>query len=244
MSTTGLIPETVEFDGIQVAIIRSPRRKTLALEINHKGVIARAPERMRLITIEKFIFSKRHWIRRHTGTFIPPPPPLRLCDGAIVLYQGKEYTLRVIVGQRAQVRLNQISNRLLVPISQSHLSAHQRTQNKLIKWYKRRAYAIFTERTHHFAHLMKIEPENGLVIKVRDYKRRWGCCDHNGQLSFNWRLIMAPPQILDYVVVHELAHRIEFNHSKRFWAIVAKQCHHWKDQQNWLHQNGASFYRF
>jgi len=80
-------------------------------------------------------------------------------------------------------------------------------------------------------------------IKVRDYKRRWGSCDHRGDLSFNWRIVMAPSNVIDYVVIHEIAHLKEFNHSVKFWRIVEQQMPDWKDQQQWLKTNGAVLYR-
>ena len=87
---------------------------------------------------------------------------------------------------------------------------------------------------------------NGVTpkIKVRDYKRRWGSCDQRGDLSFNWRIIMAPERVMDYVVVHELAHLQEFNHSRRFWNIVEQEMSDWREQQRWLSDNGSLLYRF
>ena len=81
------------------------------------------------------------------------------------------------------------------------------------------------------------------TIKVREYKRRWGSCDAKANLSFNWRIMMAPEAVIDYVVVHEMAHIIEFNHSKQFWAIVSEIMPQWQDQKEWLNVNGASLYQ-
>lgn len=233
--------ETINLDGIQIEIKRSAKRKTLNIEVGNKGVIARAPLRMRFKTIEQFIVSKQDWIKRHVSTLKPPTPPLELKDGVELMYQGVIYYLSISHGQRRKVQLNEHSNTINVPIMNSHLSVHERSRTKLIKWYKQVALDQIERRVDHFSALMQLQ---GSVSKVRDYKRRWGSCDHKGQLSFNWRIIMAPPEVLDYVVVHELAHCIEFNHSKRFWSIVESFLPNWKDQRDWLNTNGSHLYRF
>ncbi|HEX7557121.1 MAG TPA: M48 family metallopeptidase, partial [Leptolinea sp.] len=79
-------------------------------------------------------------------------------------------------------------------------------------------------------------------ISIRSQRTRWGSCSTRGTLSFNWRLIMAPPEVLDYVVVHELAHLKERNHSKKFWAVVALYCPHYLKYRAWLKQNQAAMW--
>ncbi|MCX6807530.1 MAG: M48 family metallopeptidase, partial [Patescibacteria group bacterium] len=75
-------------------------------------------------------------------------------------------------------------------------------------------------------------------IRVTSAKKRWGSCSHKGNISFSWRLIMATPSIIDYVIVHELAHLREYNHSKKFWQFVAKIIPYYKEQRKWLKDNG------
>jgi hypothetical protein len=78
------------------------------------------------------------------------------------------------------------------------------------------------------------------VISIRDQRTRWGSCSSRGNLAFNWRLVMAPPAVLQYVVVHELAHIFELNHSKDFWDIVAKYFPDYKKARTWLRKNASS----
>lgn len=75
-------------------------------------------------------------------------------------------------------------------------------------------------------------------VSLRDQKTKWGACTSRGTVTFNWRLIMAPPEVLDYVVVHELAHLKELNHSPRFWAVVERYCPKWRIHRKWLTHNG------
>jgi hypothetical protein len=77
-------------------------------------------------------------------------------------------------------------------------------------------------------------------MAIRDQKTRWGSCSRAGNLNFNWRLVLAPPAVLDYVVVHELAHRVELNHSARFWRVVARYCPAMDAHRAWLRTHGAT----
>jgi predicted metal-dependent hydrolase len=80
-------------------------------------------------------------------------------------------------------------------------------------------------------------------VAVRDQVSRWGSCSGRGTLSFSWRLVMAPPEVLDYVVLHELSHMLVPNHSARFWAVVEQWCPAWRERRAWLHHNGARLTR-
>jgi predicted metal-dependent hydrolase len=81
-------------------------------------------------------------------------------------------------------------------------------------------------------------------IQIRDQRTRWGSCSTNGNLSFNWRLVLAPFEVLDYVVVHELCHLREANHSRRFWSLVESRRPEWRGQRDWLHEYGPELLAF
>jgi YgjP-like, metallopeptidase domain len=80
-------------------------------------------------------------------------------------------------------------------------------------------------------------------VRVKDQRTLWGSCTPRGDLNFNWRLTLAPPEVLDYVVIHELAHRFEMNHSRRFWERVARHCPEHRAHRRWLRKNGEALYR-
>lgn len=107
---------------------------------------------------------------------------------------------------------------------------------KLEKLYREKAREQIEKRAAHFAALMGVDYGR---IAIRSQKRRWGSCSGAGNLNFNWKLALMPPEILDYVVVHELAHRKEMNHSPRFWAEVEKILPDYKERRKWLKENGA-----
>ncbi len=101
--------------------------------------------------------------------------------------------------------------------------------------HQRLAGEVLQQRAAYFAQRMGVDYGR---ISVRDQKTRWGSCSAKGNLNFNWRLILAPEQVLDYVVVHELAHRREMNHSKRFWALVEAVLPDYQSRRRWLKENG------
>lgn len=105
-----------------------------------------------------------------------------------------------------------------------------------IEDYKKRLRPVLEERISYFAGRMKVDYNR---ITIRAQKTRWGSCSAKGNLNFNWKLMLAPGEILDYVVVHELAHRIEMNHSPRFWQQVAQILPDYKARRNWLKENGG-----
>lgn len=238
---TSRVGEFVEIDGLKVELIRSSRRKTLSVEVGQGGVKVRAPERMRDFTIRKFLHLKRHWIERHLASMPAPVPPIEMANGGTLSLLGEHYHLQISEG-RKQVFIDHNAN-IVVPVIASHLPVEQTVKRKLIKWYKQRAQDSLEQSV--IAHAERMNGSRSIPkVKVRDYKRRWGSCDHRGDLSFNWRIVMAPQAVVDYVVVHELAHLQEFNHSKRFWRIVEQEMPDWRMQQQWLSQNGGHLYRF
>jgi predicted metal-dependent hydrolase len=107
------------------------------------------------------------------------------------------------------------------------------------RWYRRQAHHVFAERAEHWNARFGY---NYGRIAIRDQKSRWGSCSRQGNLNFNWRLLLAPLAVLDYIVIHELAHLKEGNHSPRFWALVAGQCPDYRDQRAWLRQHGPELH--
>lgn len=107
--------------------------------------------------------------------------------------------------------------------------------------YRGQARNVFEQKVRYYAGLMNVTYGR---IAIRDQKTRWGSCSADGNLNFNWRLIFAPAGVLDYVVVHELAHRKEMNHSARFWAVVEMYMPEYKKYRNWLKENGNLLNRY
>ena len=107
--------------------------------------------------------------------------------------------------------------------------------------YRDKAREIFEQKVSYYAQMMGVSYGR---IAIRDQKTRWGSCNGEGNLNFNWRLIFAPAGVLDYVVVHELAHRKEMNHSPRFWKVVEDTMPEYRKYQKWLKENGRGLHRY
>ena len=121
-------------------------------------------------------------------------------------------------------------------------AAEQKAANRLTEAERKaavkRAAQMLAEKTAHFAKEMGVTYGR---ITIREQKTRWGSCSSAGNLNYNWKLVLMPPVVLDYVVVHELAHRREMNHSAAFWKVVATWIPDYKKYRKWLRDNGNQF---
>ena len=140
---------------------------------------------------------------------------------------GKAYPLSLI----SQASATQISNGKLITSSAST----DKIKTQLTRWYHQVAEEHFRQRCSHFAPMVGKTPAS---VGIKAYKSRWGSCHHDGRIFFNWRLIMAPAWVGDYVVIHELCHLIQHNHSKAFWQEVQRISPDYKQAQIWLKNNG------
>lgn len=213
-----------------VKIIRSHRR-TMSLEITKEGrVVIRAPYLFPERKIVKFVNEKDTWIKKKQAILkkrVVDKPKRQFLAGENFLYLGKNYGLLLVMRKRPP----------LVLTDYFELSASQRHRAPAIftHWYIERAKAVITPIVNRFAE------DNTLMykkIRFSGARTRWGSCTNRGHLSFSWRLVMAPEEVVTYVVVHELAHLVHHNHSKRFWKLVEKMNPSFKQQRRWLRENG------
>ena len=115
--------------------------------------------------------------------------------------------------------------------------AIEKLQSDLKKWYKNQAYAYVSKRVEHYQNIIGVTVTD---VSIKSRKRQWGSCDSNGCLTFSWRLVMARPEAIDYVVIHELCHRKHMDHSRDFWNLVQKYMPDFKLQKQWLEDNAVN----
>ncbi|MBO0562170.1 M48 family peptidase, partial [Clostridium botulinum] len=108
-------------------------------------------------------------------------------------------------------------------------------KDNLEKFYKEQAINVLKERTDYYSNILKVAPKN---IVIKNQKTLWGSCSSKGNINYNYKIVMAPLEILDYIVVHELCHLVHMNHSKDFWDLVEIVIPDWKKRRNWLKENG------
>jgi predicted metal-dependent hydrolase len=209
------------------------RRKTLALIVRADGtLLVRAPQRANRLQIVQFVESKADWIRRAQEKVKRLPPPALAREykpGESFLYLGKSYRLEIVA--KASTALD-LKDRFYM--AQKSLPS---ARSMFTAWYKRRAREVLTARVQQYATKLGFKVNR---VKITSAQCRWGSCSAKGTLCFTWRLVMAPPPVIDYVVVHELAHLRERNHSKRFWSLVQSFMPDYKTRQDWLKHNGAT----
>jgi len=200
-------------------------------------------------------------LERHGARALQAGPPFG--SGSTVLYRGRALPLRVEAATRRRVRFSRRGFVVLLPPDAAATSDERQAADEpdrgedgqrrlpfplpsrpssldprpseasaaLETWYRARAATVLAKRVSHFARQVGHRPGR---ITVRDTRSRWGSCSPKGTLSFTWRLLMAPPAVLDYVVLHELCHLVRPDHSARFWALVGEHCPDYQSHRKWL----------
>lgn len=222
---------TVVHDDIKIAQIIRSKRRTISLEVKLDGsLIVRAPIITPRGQIEELVKSKERWIRKKQELLKQQSlevPAKKFVPGEQFLYLGEPYTLEVVNEQADPLVLK----------DKFYLTANSQKNAQLVfaNWYRKQASLVIKELVVNRAQ------ENGFEytrIGITSARTRWGSCGPKGSLNFTWRLIMAPREVIDYVVVHELVHLQVRNHSKAFWGEVSNLMPEYLDRRAWLRENG------
>jgi predicted metal-dependent hydrolase len=177
----------------------------------------------------RFIQEKHFWIERQISR---KPTSVPFCDGQVIPVLGKNYTLKH-AGGRGLVRID--GENILVPGDAQFMSRRVR------EWLKAQARLEITKLSQDKSARIGVRVKK---ISLRDTTSRWGSCSHDGNLSFSWRLVLAPYEVLEYLVSHEVSHIREANHSPSFWAVVAQLFPPYEQAQQWLRSHGAELYAY
>lgn len=218
---------------LNYTIVRSPRRRKLTITVERdRSIVVHAPSDTPDHAIRRVVESKRQWIHEKINhqqkySALPHPPGRELVNGESVLYLGREYQIEIVKNGLKEI---QFAQRFMVPLSHAG-----RKKGAMREWYIARAKEKILPRVTRHARQLGVE-YNG--AKIVDNRYRWGSCTINNNVRFNWRLIKAPMLVIDCVIVHELVHLIEANHTPRFWNIVRTQIPKMEKTRNWLSENG------
>jgi predicted metal-dependent hydrolase len=204
-------------------------RKTFALKIDENGdLIVRAPRGSTIDDIAHVVNRKIKWIEKTQKYVLESrelSKPKNFVEGEEFLYLGKKLTLHLIPIGSVLVD----ENSLCAPLGNKEL-----VQHAILSWYRRQARTIFLILANTYATKMDVTYS---VIRIKNSRTRWGSCGKNGSINLNWRLVMAPIEVIEYLVIHELTHTIYRNHSKRFYNFVEKFCPNYKAMERWLQAN-------
>ena len=218
---------------LSIRVIRTSRR-SISLQVKPEGIIMRSPLMCSESELQRFAKQKYAWLLKRSQSMQEQLQAAHknFVDGEQFKFFDKTLTLKIHRNNAADTHY--IENELHITISKRVKDERAYIKRKLHEWYKQQALNHLQNRTAEIAQTMNLEYQS---IKVRDYKARWGSCSSTGELSFNWRIIMAPLTAVDSVIVHELAHLKHFNHSKRFWQLVYKTEPNYAAHHDWFNQN-------
>ncbi len=219
--------------------LKRSKRKSIGLKITDDGeVIVTAPLKANKLLVDSVVNSKSGWINKKL-TIIKNRndlfKPKTYSHGEEFEYLGYPYSL-CFLDNKSQVYLDK--NNLSIGINNSCGSSKPQKEiikNKIIAWYREQAQIYLDNTGHELANKIGVNP---ILIKEKAFPRSWGMCHNNGKIFINYKLIMAPKDIIDYVIIHELCHLIHPNHSKQFWDTVSKHCKNYQAHKTWLKDNG------
>ncbi len=225
---------------IPYTIAESKRSSYLRLEMGFQGLKVVKPVRVSLREVERLLETKRNWILKHYQRFQAgqAAQPQRFWKtGESLLYRGQSYPLRFFNHPQEQLHIALQQGEFHIFLN-PHWSAVERKtflEQAFRLWFKQKAEVVIRERLAYFCR------RSGFTfntLRIKEQKTRWGSCSHKGNLNFNWKLLMAPPWILDYIVIHEICHLKYLNHSRDFWQLVEQYMPNYREAEAWLKKNG------
>lgn len=243
---------TLEYknEKIQLHIVRS-RRKTVCLRVNTDGsVTVKAPN---LYPSDEdiliFVETKAEWIVKNRNR-LREREEMKLVrrfeTDYSFPYLGEERLVQMQDAKKTMIRYEDGKIVIRTPFYESLQVAYdteenaakiEKLRNDLKKWYKKQSKEYLQKRVDHYAPVVGVTVTS---VSIKSRKSQWGSCDTNGNITFSWRLVMARPEAIDYVVIHELCHRKHMDHSKNFWNEVQKYMPDYKEQQKWLDDNSMN----
>jgi predicted metal-dependent hydrolase len=251
--------ETIEVKirGLNIPMVlrRSARARRFSLQVSEarRGAVLTMPLYSSFADADEFLSRHLDWLKERVAGLSEPVP---FSQGAIVPLRGLAHLLRFAGGVRrrgvvwieaaedakaaaawpegARVGIRRLP-RLFVAGEEEH------APRRLLDWLKRQAHLDLKMRVDLHARRLNLTPKR---LFVRDQTTRWGSCSTSGALSFSWRLVLAPPFVLDYLAAHEVAHLGHMNHGPRFWALVERTMPRHEEARTWLRKHGASLHRY
>lgn len=216
-------------------------RKTVSISINHDGSVSvRAPSFVHESEIQHIVQQKMDWIIKKQNQLLDKTQMVHTKyqrnydENSTMPLQGEEYAIRFVKYTGLKIPVVSFEqDYFLVRFSEYD---KQKIKAAFISWYLKKAKVVYMERITHFQAMIK-EPYG--YVRIKEQKSCYGSCSSKRNLNFNWKCILAPKEVLDYIVVHELCHLKEMNHSKQFWALVSNYYPNYKESKRWLRENHA-----
>jgi predicted metal-dependent hydrolase len=227
--------EYIQGSDFVAQVNRTDRTKSATIKVEDGVVIVVVPRALTQERIKKLLDDKKIWIKQK----IALSPELQVThekhyvSGEAFSYLGRNYRLKITEGELTPIKLMQ--GRLTISAPKDD-SQHKLVKYALISWFRRRAELKLREKIIRYSPIVGVET-NG--YKVKEFQSRWGSCTPGGRVDFNWKIIMAPNRVVDYVVVHELCHLKQHDHSPQFWKLVESIMPDYLESKEWLRVHGA-----
>ncbi|MBO1519399.1 M48 family metallopeptidase [Oceanisphaera pacifica] len=228
-------PEYRDGNGFIVEVIRTARRKSADIRVEEGAVSVVVPEATTVERIDQLLLAKREWIieKLTRQREVAPISNKQFVSGEALPYLGRNYRLKVTTGVFQPVKL--LQGRLVLQVPEGRQQPHM-IRNALVRWYKHQAGVKIRQKVRRYAPLVGVEP---VSVTIKSFKSRWGSCTADGKLEFNWRILLAPNRMVDYVVAHELCHLIHHDHSPAFWRELARVMPDYQECREWLKLNSG-----
>lgn len=232
--------ERLSISNVDIFVRRSDRRRTIGLTVERDGsVTAAVPAGLPLVELERQIRGRELWLHSalaRRAASISTASPKEYVTGEGFHYLGRAYRLRVA---RAAARDSQTPElRLFQGVFHLRADCAARGRECFVRWYSAQAESWLAE------HLPRLQRRVGVEVSrvaVMDLGYRWASCSESGRINVHWRTILLPPEMVGYIILHELCHLIEHNHTPRFWSLVRRADREFERKERWLKENGSKF---
>jgi predicted metal-dependent hydrolase len=203
--------------------------------VNKGNVSVIVPKSLPFENIESLLVKKNRWIKEKMAIQqdVIATKPREFISGESFSYLGRNYRLKIEQGLYPSIKLQQ--GQFVVSVCDKEVDNISAIKQLLVHWYKNHAETKLAKQTHRYAIIIGVNPKS---ITSKSFKSRWGSCSQGGDIQYNWKIIMAPCRIVDYVVIHELCHILHHNHSPDFWKLVERYCADYIECKEWLKFNG------
>ena len=216
-----------------IEVIFSKKRKTISIQVHEKIIIVRSTFWTSKRDLKAFILQNQKWINK------------KILEQKLKVkrqYHFKHNETFSLMGRGFNLQLDKslnnspyiLGNTIITSNNEATTKKFGSVKEQLEYLFKDLAYNHLFERTQYYSKLIFVNPKR---ISIKNYKSRWGSCSSKGEINYNWKIIMAPDKIIDYLIVHELCHMIHFNHSKQFWSKVQEYISDYKERRLWLKNN-------
>lgn len=218
---------------LNARLIRSKRSKRLSVKIDRSGISVISPVNEDILTIRDFMYHNSAWILKKTKFYAKLNNKLDFSpvQKDEIIYLGKKYKMKFVKDTLQYTVLSENLMKITFHVND------RRTYNRnILNWYREQTKILLESKVPFFGKKLSISYGK---VRIKSQKLRWGSCSKKGNLNFNLLLSALPMNIIDYIIIHELFHLVEFNHSNHFWKLVEDAFPSYKDCRAWLKKNGA-----